>query len=259
MNTGFVLEDALRARIAGGGKVFVPYVTSGLFGVDAELLQEFEAAGADAIEVGVPFSDPVVDGSVIQEASRRALEAGFHPKDAFALVQEANLSIPVLLMGYLNPILAMGEEAWIAASLDAGVSGFIVPDLPVDEGAGFAERCYAAGLAPVFLAAPGTSTERMQQVADASRGWVYCVATYGVTGQRGTLSGASRDVIEALRPLTDRPLLVGIGVSTPDEAAEQCTFADGVAVGSALVAPMLTGDFAGAIALAKEFRAAIPA
>ncbi len=258
MSTGFVLEDALRAKIDGGGKIFAPYVTSGLYGVDADLLREFEAAGADAIELGVPFSDPVVDGGVVQEASRRALEAGFHPRDAFELVREANLSIPVLLMGYLNPILAMGEEAWISASADASVSGFIVPDLPVDEGVDFAGRCYEAGLAPVFLAAPGTSVDRMREVAGASRGCIYCVATYGVTGQTGTLGRASQEVVETLRPLTDRPLLVGIGVSTPDDAAAQCAFADGVIVGSALVAPMLKGDFAQAVALARSFRAAIP-
>ena len=251
------LESVLRERLAQGGKLFVPYVTAGLYGVDTQLLRDLEAAGADAIEVGVPFSDPVIDGSVVQEASRRALEAGFRPRDAFAMVREANLGIPVVLMGYYNPILAMGEQAWIDASTEAGVGGFIVPDLPVDEGVEWSARCVEAGLAPVFLAAPGTSTERLTLVAEHSRGWVYCVATYGVTGQTKELGGTSRGVVEALRPVTDLPLLVGVGVSTPGQASEQCVFADGVIVGSALVKPMLDGDFAGAVALAKEFRAAI--
>ena len=251
------MEVALRARLAAGGKLFVPYVTGGLYGVDADLLRAFEEAGADALEIGVPFSDPVVDGGVIQEASRRALEGGFHPRDVFALVAEAKLSIPVVLMGYLNPVLAMGGEAWIDASIEAGVAGFIVPDLPVDEGEAWSNRCIAAGLASIFMAAPGTSTDRLQMVADHSRGMIYCVAMYGVTGQTADLGATSRGVVQALRPLTDEPLLVGIGVSTPEQAVEQASFADGVIVGSSIVKPMLDGDMEGAVALAKRFRDAL--
>lgn len=252
------LEGHFRSRMSGGGRVFVPYVTGGLFGVTPELLGDLAGTGADALEVGIPFSDPVMDGGVIQEASRRALEAGFHPRDIFALVAEANLSVPVVLMTYLNPVLAMGMETFVAEALEAGVKGTIIPDLPEDEGADWIAACADAGLATVFLAAPGGSTERLAAVAAASSGWIYCVTTYGVTGAREQLAGTSRSVVEALRPLTELPLLVGVGISSPDHAREACEFADGVIVGSALVRPMLDGDFGAAIAAAAEFRAVIP-
>jgi tryptophan synthase alpha chain len=196
--------------MANGGRVFVPYVTGGLFGVTTDLLQQIEAAGADAVEIGVPFSDPIMDGGVVQEASRRALEAGFRPHDAFDLVAEANLSIPVVLMTYLNPVLAMGVDAFIGAALESGVSGTIIPDMPEDEGDEWVKACATAGLATVFLAAPGTSSERLSKVAEASTGWVYCVTTYGVTGTRQTLAGTSHDVVENLRAVTDMPLLTKI-------------------------------------------------
>lgn len=259
VNRAEALESALRRRIDAGGKAFVPYVTAGLFGVDADLLRGFEDAGADVLEVGVPFSDPVIDGVVIQEASRRALEAGFHPRDAIALVKEASLSIPVVLMTYLNPVLSMGPASFISAALDAGVSGTIIPDLPEDEAADWITDCRQAGLATIFLASPGTSNERLADVADAASGWIYCVTTYGVTGARQALDDvSSRSVVDALRPLTNHPLLVGVGISTPEHARAACEFADGVAVGSALVKPMLDGNFDAALASAREFRAAVP-
>jgi tryptophan synthase alpha chain len=251
------LGAALRSRIDGGGKAFIPYVTGGLASVDAALLRRLEAAGADAIEVGVPFSDPIIDGGVIQEASRLALEAGFHPRDAFELVATAALGIPVILMGYENPVMAMGEDAWIAGAVAAGVAGFIIPDLPVDEGASFGKACISAGVAPVFMAAPGTGAERMALVAESSRGFVYCMASYGVTGSREELSSAGREVVETLRPLTDRALLIGVGISTPEQAAEACDYADGCIVGSAIVRPLLEGDVEGAITVAELFRDAI--
>lgn len=257
--TGTALEAALRAKLGAGGRAFVPYVTAGLDGVDADLLRALERSGADAVEVGIPFSDPVIDGGVIQEASGRALEGGFHPRDAFALVNDAGLGVPVVVMTYLNPVLAMTFEGFLAGVADAGVAGVIVPDLPVDEADEWTRLNSAAGIATIFLAAPGTSKERMSRVAEASTGFVYCVATYGVTGERTQLSGTSREVVENLRPITDRPLLVGVGIGTPEQASEACQFADGVIVGSALVRPMLDGRPERALQLAQEFREAISA
>jgi tryptophan synthase alpha chain len=161
-------------------------------------------------------------------------------------------------MTYLNPVLAMGVDTFIGAAIESGVSGTIIPDMPEDEGDEWVHACAKAGLATVFLAAPGTTSERLSKVAEASTGFVYCVTTYGVTGVRQTLADTSHDVVENLRAVTDMPLLVGVGISTPDHAREACGFADGVIVGSALVKPMLEGDFAGAIVLSKNFRAAIP-
>ncbi len=252
------LEVALRKRRDAGGRAFVPYVTGGLDGVDADLLRGLAAAGADAIEVGIPFSDPVMDGGVIQEASRRALEAGTRPEDVLRTIHGANVDVPVAVMTYFNPVLRHGVSAFLEDVADAGVAGVIVPDLPVDEADDLAAACRSAGVAPVLLAAPGTSPERLRAIAGVAEGFVYCVATYGVTGEREALSGTAAQVVEALRPLTDLPLLVGVGIGSPDQAAEACRFADGVVVGSALVRHLLGGDRDAALVLAEAFRAAVP-
>jgi tryptophan synthase alpha chain len=253
--TGALATRLLDVRSAGA-KAFVPYVTAGLRGVDRDLLRSLEDAGADAIEVGIPFSDPVMDGPVIQEASRRALEGGSTLTGVFELVAGAVLGIPVAVMTYLNPVLAYGEERFVREARDAGIAGAIVPDLPVDEGDDWIGRCRDAGVAPVFLAAPNTSDDRLAQVAKASQGFVYCVSTFGVTGSREGLAGSAHEVVERLRLLTETPLLVGVGISTPEQAADACTFADGVVVGSSLVKPLLEGDRDGALTLAKAFRRA---
>ena len=133
------LEVALRKRRDGGGRAFVPYVTGGLDGVDADLLRGLAEEGADAIEVGIPFSDPVMDGGVIQEASRLALERGTRPTDVFAIVKQARLEVPVAVMTYFNPVLHRGIETFLRDAADAGVGGAIVPDLPVDEAGEFAD------------------------------------------------------------------------------------------------------------------------
>lgn len=247
----------MRARLDTGGRAFVPYVTAGLPDVDADLLRAIEAAGADALEVGVPFSDPVMDGGVIQEASRLALASGFRVSDSFALVRKAALSIPVVLMTYLNPVVTMGSGRFLDEAVESSVSGFIVPDLPVDEGEEWTELCAERELASIYLAAPGTETPRLERVAGVSTGFVYCVSTYGVTGERETLSDDSRDLVESLRPLTHRPLLVGVGISTPAHAIQAGRFADGVIVGSALVRRLLKGDRQGALDAAAGFRSAL--
>ncbi len=251
------LEAVLRARRDGGGRAFVPFVTGGMPGFDAAFLQDLEAAGADAVEVGIPFSDPVMDGGVIQEASRRALEAGTRPSDVLAAIRDAGLAIPGVVMTYYNPVLRHGEDAFLGDAVAAGVRGAIVPDLPVDEAEGWIERCASHGVAPVFLAAPGSSPERFAAIAGAARGFVYCVATYGVTGERERLASTAEEVVRALRSLTDVPLLVGVGIGTPEQASAACAFADGVIVGSALVRRLLEGDRSGALALAGAFGAAI--
>ena len=251
--------SALRARIDGGGRAFVPYVTGGAPGFDADVLRGLEAAGADAVEVGIPFSDPVMDGGVIQEASRLALEAGATPEGVLEAVGEAALGIPVAVMTYANPVWRLGHEPFLRACTDAGVSGAIVPDLPVDEATGWVDACAGSGIEPIFLAAPGTGSERLAEVAAASKGFVYCVATYGVTGERESLSETAAELVGRLRPLTALPLLVGVGIGTPGQASAACAFADGVVVGSALVRLLSAGDRPGAMDLAAAFRAAIPA
>ena len=252
------LEQTLRARRDAGGRVFIPYVTGGYPGVDVALLRGIQNAGADAIEVGIPFSDPVMDGGVIQEASRLALESGARPPAILSTIAEASLDVPVAVMTYVNPVYRHGFEAFLAAAREAGVAGVIVPDLPVDESAEWSAACAAHGIASVQLAAPGTSDDRLARIAEASTGFLYCVATYGVTGVRDELAGTARQLIARLRPVTDLPLVVGVGVGTPEQASEVGTFADGAVVGTALMAELLEGDRAGMLGLVGEFRTALP-
>jgi len=252
------LEAALRRRLEGGGRAFVPYATGGLPGVTTEFLRGLQEAGADAVEVGIPFSDPVMDGPAIQEASRRALEAGATVGSVLDLVGRAGLSVPAVVMTYLNPVLAMGTERFLERAGGAGVAAVIVPDLPVDEADEWCGEAARLGIETVFLAAPGTAPERLATIARNARGFVYCVSSYGVTGERPELAGTAGELVAALRPLTDRPLVVGVGIGTPAQAAAACAFADGVVVGTALVRPVLAGDPGEALHLAAEFRAAIP-
>jgi tryptophan synthase alpha chain len=249
--------ERLRAVRDGGGKAFVPYVTGGVPGVDAKMLGLLEAAGADAVEVGIPHSDPIMDGGIIQEASRIALERGTRPADVMATIHEADLSVPVVVMTYANPVFRRGLDGFVRDLTGAGVAGAIVPDLPVDEAGELESIATPAGIDIVLLAAPGASPSRLERIAAASQGFVYCVATYGVTGARESLGETASEVVRALRPLTDLPLLVGVGIATPEHASEACRFADGVIVGSALMSRMLEGDTEGTVALATAFREAI--
>jgi tryptophan synthase alpha chain len=252
------LEAALRARRDAGGRAFVPYVTGGYPGVDAGLLRRLEAAGADAIEVGIPFSDPVMDGGVIQEASAEALRRGTRLTDVLATVREAATDVPIAVMTYVNPVYRHGIVPFLDDAAAAGVAGVIVPDLPVDESAELEEAATARDVDAVLLAAPGTTSERLAEIGRRSRGFVYCVATYGVTGARERVDETAKSVVEALRARTDLPLLVGVGIGTPSQAAEVCAFADGVVVGSGLMAHVVAGDLDAAVTLAGSFRAAIP-
>jgi len=251
------LEAALRGVRDAGGRSFVPYVTGGYPGVDAFLLRALQDAGADAIEIGIPHSDPIIDGAVVQEASRVALERGTHPRDVLATIAEADLGIAVAVMTYANIVAHPDVETFCALLEEAGVRGAIVPDLPVDESGDFGAAARAHGIDVVLLAAPGTAPERYAAIGAAAHGFVYCMTTYGVTGVRSELASTAREVVDAVRPHTDLPLLVGVGIATPALAAQACAFADGVIVGSAMMAPLLEGDRDGAIALAGAFREAV--
>lgn len=253
------LERALRTVRDAGGRAFVPYVTGGYPGVDAALLRALADAGADAIEVGIPHSDPIIDGGVVQEASRVALEQGTHPRDVLAMIAEAGVDVPVAVMTYANIVTRPGLATFVGELSSAGVRGVIVPDLPVDEGGELETAAVTSDLDVVLLAAPGTAPERYAAIGAAAHGFVYCVATYGVTGARDALEATAREVVDAMRPRTDVPLLVGVGIATPQHAAEACVFADGVIVGSALMAKLLDDDRAGFIGLATAFREAVRA
>jgi tryptophan synthase alpha chain len=253
-----VLAERLASVRDAGRKAFIPYVTGGLPGVDADFLRALARSGADAVEIGIPFSDPVMDGPVIQEASARALDAGATPSSALDLIRAAALDVPVIVMTYLNLILARGEARFVEDSIEAGVGGIVVPDLPVDEAEPWIVACASGGagrsLAPIFLAAPNTSADRLRRIAVDTEGFVYCVSTLGVTGRRAGLSRSAEQVVRSLRPLTDKPLVVGVGISTPEQASKACSFADGVVVGSVLVEPLLRGRPEESIDQAGAFR-----
>jgi tryptophan synthase alpha chain len=250
------LETTLRAVRSEGNHAFVPYVTGGFPGVNPSLLRGLQAAGADALEVGIPFSDPVMDGGVIQEASRRSLEAGTTPGDVLDVIEQASLAIPVAVMTYVNPVVRLGVPAFLERAGAAGVSGVIVPDLPVDEADELCDAASARDIDAVLLAAPGSTSDRLDAIAHLAHGFIYCVATYGVTGAREELSGTARSLVGALRPRTDLPLLAGVGIATPEHAAEACSFADGVIVGSALMALMVQDRDVAMLQLAESFHRA---
>lgn len=235
------LESTLRARRDGGAKLLVPYLTGGLGDDWLEVLQAVAAAGADAIEIGIPFSDPVMDGLTIQEASARALESGATPANVVAAVATIDVDVPLVVMTYANPVAHMGFRRFAAALVDAGIAGAIVPDLPLDELGGWGEAADAAGVETVLLAAPTTPDDRLRAICDRSHGFVYGVSLMGVTGAREHLATQAAEMGRRLRAATDKPVLLGLGISTGEQAIEAARSADGVIVGSALVARLLRG------------------
>jgi tryptophan synthase alpha chain len=235
------LESRLRAARSAGRKLLVPYVTGGLPGWE-RVVEAVADAGADAIEVGIPFSDPVMDGPTIQAASERALRAGATPQgivDALGRLDAGG--VPSVVMTYYNTVHRFGHERFASSLVAAGVAGTIVPDLPLEEVGDWAAAADAAGLETILLAAPTASDERLVRICARSRGWVYGVGLLGVTGERDLLQRSALDIAGRLKSVTDKPVLVGVGVSNPEQAAAVVAVADGVIVGSAVVRRLLDG------------------
>jgi tryptophan synthase alpha chain len=235
------LESALRTRRDAGHKLLIPYVTGGLDDEWLLVLEALAGAGADAIEVGIPFSDPMIDGPVIQESSLRSLGRGTTPEGVLADLSRVDVGVPLVVMTYYNLIYRAGHARIAGAMHQSGVSGAIIPDLPLEEVEGWADAADAEDVATVLLVAPSTPDERLGRICERSRGFVYAVGRMGVTGEQAELADSARDVAGRVRAVTDLPVCVGIGVSTPDQAATVCEVADGVVVGSALVRRLLEG------------------
>ena len=250
------LEAALRARRAQGGKALVPYLTGGLGDWTAALAAAADA-GADAIEVGIPFSDPVIDGPVIQQANDRALAAGITPLGVLDALGRVDIGIPVAVMTYYNIAFRFGLERFAAVLAEQGVAAAILPDLPLEEAGPWTEAADAAGVETVLLAAPTASDERLDRICTRSRGFVYGVGLLGVTGVRDELAASAVVMAGRLKQLTDVPVLVGVGVGTPEQAQEVCRVADGAVVGSAVVRRMLDGGPAAVGELTGRFRRAL--
>jgi tryptophan synthase alpha chain len=226
-------------RRAEGRPAFVAFLTAGDPSLDGtvEAALALDTAGADVLELGVPFSDPLADGPVIQRASERALARGVTlPKvlEAVRRIRERS-ELPLLLFSYFNPLLQHGLARLAREAKDAGVDGALVTDLPPEEAGEWIAAARAADLDTVFLASPTSPPERLRKVAEASRGFVYAISRTGVTGERQALSGDARPLVERLRALTDVPVALGFGLSTPEQVREAAAVADGVVVGSALV------------------------
>jgi tryptophan synthase alpha chain len=235
------LEAHLRKRREEGRKLLVPYVTGGLGREWCEVVRAVVAAGADAVEVGIPFSDPIMDGRTIQEASQRALDLGATPIGVIDAMADIDVAVPLVVMTYYNLIARLGHERAAQSLRSSGVDGAIVPDLPLDELDGWGTAADEAGIEPVLLAAPTTPDDRLRAICERSRGFVYAVSLMGITGERTALASQAGEMGRRCKAATDKPVLIGVGISTPEQAAEAAAHADGVIVGSALVRRLLEG------------------
>lgn len=251
------LREHLGGLVRGGRKLLVPYLMAGVPDRDSFRAALAAVSGpADAVELGLPFSDPLMDGPVIAEAGQRALRLGVGPIDALAAAGEPDGTFRIA-MTYYNPIHRTGEAEFCKLSRAAGVSGLIVPDLPVEESKSLRAAAAAEGLAWIPLVAPTSPAGRVKAITETSTGFVYAVSTLGVTGTREQLSERAGRVVAACREATAAPVLVGIGVSTPAHAVEAAASADGVVIGTAVVRLILEEGAASAGAFLDDVRAAL--
>jgi tryptophan synthase alpha chain len=252
------LEDHLCARLRSGRKLLVPYVTGGLGRDWLRLVEAVAAAGADAVEIGLPFSDPSVDGPTIQEASAKALASGATTVSVLDALSQLQLSVPLVAMTYYNLVFRAGHQRFAADLAAAGLAGTIIPDLPPELADDWIASADQAGVANVLLVAPVTSDERIRLIAERTRGFVYGVSIMGTTGERTSLSDSATLVARRVKAQTSRPVLIGFGVSSADHAHSIAKDADGVVVASALMRRVLDGmDVDSATELIVGMRAAL--
>ena len=220
------------------GKAFIAFVTAGDPSIEKseEYVEALVEGGADLIELGIPFSDPIAEGTVIQEADVRALKAGTKLDDVFALAARltARVSVPLVFLTYLNPVFHLGYETFFARCQQAGVAGIIIPDLPFEEQPELLDIAAAHSVDVITLVAP-TSAERIKKIAERARGFVYVVSSMGVTGVRSTITTDVASIVSAIKQHTDIPVAIGFGIGTPEQAATMAAVSDGVIVGSKIV------------------------
>jgi tryptophan synthase alpha chain len=220
------------------GKAFIPFVTAGdpCIETTEQLVLRMAEAGADLIEIGIPFSDPVAEGPVIQEADYRALAAGTTTDRIFDMVKRVRRAsnIPIAFMTYVNPIYTYGTERFMENCREAGVDALIVPDVPFEERDELKPYCDSYGITLISMIAP-TSKERIRRIAEIAEGFLYCVSSMGVTGVRSEIGTAAEGMVKTVKEVNDIPCAIGFGISTPAQAAEMAKISDGVIVGSAIV------------------------
>ncbi|HAX17382.1 MAG TPA: tryptophan synthase subunit alpha [Actinobacteria bacterium] len=220
------------------GKALITFITGGDpdIGTTEKLIQAMEKAGADLIEIGIPFSDPVAEGAVIQDADERALKAGCTTDKLFEMVSRVRkkTDIPLLLMTYINPVFTYGKEKFSYRCAECGIDGIIVPDMPFEERDELLEELEAGSIDLISMIAP-TSEERIEMIAAQARGFIYCVSSLGVTGVRENITTDIGKMIKKIRTVTNTPCAIGFGISTPEQAGIMASLSDGVIVGSAIV------------------------
>ncbi|MBG0831953.1 tryptophan synthase subunit alpha [Planomonospora sp. ID67723] len=235
------LEEFLTARRGTGRPLLVPYVTAGVTPGWTDVVHAYADAGADAVELGFPFSDPMLDGVTIQEASDRAIAAGTTVKGILEKVAALEADVPLIAMTYSNLVVQQSTAEFCARLTASGLRGLIVPDSPLEEVGELADAAAAEGLDLVLLAAPSSSRARLREITERSRGFVYALTRMGTTGECGEIPEQAARLGRELKGLTDRPVLFGFGVSNPAQAAELAGHADGVVVASALMRKLLDG------------------
>jgi tryptophan synthase alpha chain len=254
--------DETFQELRGKRAALMPYLPLGYptLNVSRELIRTAQDAGADILELGVPFSDPLADGPVIQHATQVALENGMTLRKCFEMVQDARahgVTIPLIFMGYYNPILRYDIKKFARDAFEVGVDGVIVPDLPPEEAEDLQKETHAQDIHTIFLAAPTSTPERLKKIGKETRGFVYLVSITGVTGQRDALPEGLAEFVERTRDATSKPVCVGFGISNAESAKKVGQIADGVIVGSALVAKI--GDPQTAVSNTQEFVASLRA
>ena len=242
------LSEAFASR--GGRSLLIGYLPAGFAGPGA--FRAMTGNGVDVVEVGLPYSDPLMDGPVIQMAVQQALEARTSTRDVLATVEAVAAHAPVVVMTYWNPVERYGVEAFARDLAAAGGAGAITPDLIPEEAGPWLAAAAAHDLDPVFLVAPSSTEARLRVVAESSRGFVYAASTMGVTGTRDAVSSAAPELVARMREVTAMPVAVGLGVSTGAQAAEVAAYADGVIVGSAFVRAAMEGGDAAIATLATD-------
>jgi len=252
------LERELRAKRDAGRKLLVPYITGGYPGWQAAI-RAAAANGADAVEIGIPFSDPVMDGPVIQQASQLALEQGITPASVLDEVPRLDVEIPLAVMTYYNLVHHAGPARFAADLQRAGISAAILPDLPLEESGPWCSAADAEGIETVMLVAPTSPDDRLPRLVERSAGFVYSVGLLGVTGERASLAETATALAARIKAITDKPVLVGVGVSNAEQAYEATRVADGVIQGASVVRRLMDGGADAVGDYVAEVRAAIDA
>lgn len=220
------------------GKAFIAFVTGGdpSLVITEKLIPAMAQAGADLIEIGLPFSDPIAEGVVIQDANERALQAGCTTDKLFEMLKRISptVKVPLVFLTYLNPIFTYGKEKFMARCVECGISGLIIPDMPYEERSEIKQVCQQHGIEIISMIAP-TSQERISMIAKEADGFIYCVSSMGVTGVRNEITADIGEMVKQVKSVTEIPVAVGFGISTPEQAEKIAVMADGIIVGSAIV------------------------